>query len=58
MKTEQHDAIILSSSEEKDIQKQFVAATGWKPEIKFDQTLEDLLDYWRDYFTREKGSRL
>jgi len=33
----------------------FVAATGWKPEIKFDQTLEDLLNYWRDYFTREKG---
>ena len=25
MKTEQHDAVILSSSEEKDIQKQFVA---------------------------------
>jgi len=33
----------------------FVAATGWKPEIKFDKTLEDLLDYWRDYFKREKG---
>jgi len=32
----------------------FVAATGWQPEIKFDQTLEDLLDYWRDYFRREK----
>jgi GDP-mannose 4,6-dehydratase len=32
----------------------FVAATGWQPEIKFDKTLEDLLDYWRDYFRREK----
>jgi GDP-mannose 4,6-dehydratase len=35
----------------------FVATTGWKPEIKFDRTLEDLLDYWRDYFNKEKGSR-
>ena len=33
----------------------FVAATGWKPETKFDETLEDLLDYWRDYFKKEKG---
>lgn len=24
-----------------------VAATGWKPVIGFDQTLSDLLDYWR-----------
>ncbi len=32
----------------------FVEATGWKPEIKFEQTLEDTLDYWRDYFKREK----
>lgn len=28
----------------------FQKATGWKTEIKFDQTLQDLLDYWRDYF--------
>jgi GDP-mannose 4,6-dehydratase len=28
----------------------FTAATGWKPEIKFDKTLEDLLNYWRTYF--------
>lgn len=33
----------------------FVEATGWKPEIKFDKTLEDLLGYWRGYFAREKG---
>ncbi len=32
----------------------FVAATGWKAEIKFDKTLEDLLDYWRDHFRRER----
>ena len=32
----------------------FVEATGWKPEIKFDITLKDTLDYWRDYFKREK----
>lgn len=23
-------------------------ATGWKPEIPFDQTLEDMLNYWRE----------
>ena len=28
----------------------FTRVTGWKPEIKFDQTLEDTLDYWRDYY--------
>jgi GDP-mannose 4,6-dehydratase len=28
----------------------FTAATGWKPEIKFEKTLEDLLNYWRTYF--------
>lgn len=25
----------------------FQAATGWRPEIPFEKTLEDLLDYWR-----------
>ena len=25
----------------------FRAKTGWKPEIPFEQTLRDLLDYWR-----------
>ncbi|WP_420402513.1 GDP-mannose 4,6-dehydratase [Nisaea sp.] len=25
----------------------FTAHTGWKPEIPFDQTMADLLDYWR-----------
>ena len=32
----------------------FVEATGWKPEINFDKTLKDTLNYWRDYFKREK----
>ncbi len=26
----------------------FVAKTGWKPEIPFEKTLEDLLNYWRE----------
>jgi GDP-4-dehydro-6-deoxy-D-mannose reductase len=26
----------------------FVSLTGWKPTIPFSQTLEDLLDYWRE----------
>jgi len=26
----------------------FHKATGWKPEIPFERTLEDLIDYWRD----------
>jgi len=30
----------------------FVKATGWKPEIKFDKTIRDTLDYWREYFKR------
>ena len=35
----------------------FVEATGWKPEIRFDKTLEDTLDYWREHFRKETGSR-
>ncbi len=30
----------------------FVEATGWKPEIKFEKTLEDILNYWRDYYKK------
>lgn len=36
-----------------DISK-FTKETGWKPEIKFDKTLEDLLNYWRDYYTKKR----
>ncbi|WP_045605122.1 GDP-mannose 4,6-dehydratase [Burkholderia pseudomallei] len=27
--------------------RKFEAVTGWKPEISFEKTMEDLLDYWR-----------
>ena len=30
----------------------FVAKTGWKPEISFDQTLVDTLEYWRDFYEK------
>jgi len=36
------DVELLIGSAEK-----FQAATGWKPEIPFDRTLEDLVNYWR-----------
>ncbi len=35
----------------------FRKATGWKPEIKFEKTLEDILDYWRDYYKRTQEVR-
>lgn len=28
----------------------FTRATGWKPEIKFEKTLEDTLNYWRQIY--------
>ena len=28
--------------------KKFTNHTGWKPEISFERTMKDLLDYWRD----------
>jgi len=31
----------------------FTRHTGWKPEISFDKTIRDLLDYWRMRVTRE-----
>ncbi|HEX3971193.1 MAG TPA: GDP-mannose 4,6-dehydratase [Stellaceae bacterium] len=31
----------------------FTQHTGWKPEIPFEQTISDLLDYWRDRVRRE-----
>jgi GDP-mannose 4,6-dehydratase len=30
--------------------EKFYKQTGWKPEIKFETTLRDLLNYWRDYY--------
>jgi GDP-4-dehydro-6-deoxy-D-mannose reductase len=36
------DIPLLRGSREK-----FTKATGWKPTIPFDQTVKDLLDYWR-----------
>jgi GDP-mannose 4,6-dehydratase len=32
----------------------FYKETGWKPEIKFKQTLEDTLNYWREYYRKER----
>jgi GDPmannose 4,6-dehydratase len=29
--------------------------TGWKPEISFEKTMQDLLDYWRDRVKSRKG---
>lgn len=37
------DVELLVGSAEK-----FNKATGWKPEIPFERTLEDLMEYWRD----------
>lgn len=28
--------------------RKFSEHTGWEPEIPFDKTMHDLLDYWRD----------
>ena len=34
----------------------FKKHTGWKPEITFEQTMEDLLNFWREEI--KKGRRL
>ncbi len=34
--------------------EKFHKETGWKPEIKFEQTLKDTLNYWRHYYDIEK----
>jgi GDPmannose 4,6-dehydratase len=34
----------------------FEAHTGWKPEIPYQKTLRDLLDYWRERVSAE-GNR-
>jgi len=30
--------------------EKFYLVTGWKPEIKFQQTIEDTLNYWRSFY--------
>ena len=32
--------------------RKFKAHTGWEPEIPFEKTMRDLLDYWRDRIAR------
>lgn len=32
----------------------FKKETGWKPEVKFDKTLNDMLDYWREYYKKNE----
>ena len=34
--------------------EKFYKETDWKPEIKFEQTLKDTLNYWRHYYDIEK----
>ena len=33
------------------IYQKFKNHTGWKPQIKFEKTMLDLLDYWRKKLT-------
>ena len=35
----------------------FTQATGWSPQIKFEQTLKDLLNYWRTFYKVQAASR-
>ena len=35
--------------------EKFTKETGWKPEIKFDKTLEDLLNYWRHHYKTNRS---
>lgn len=32
--------------------EKFKKQTNWEPKIKFDQTLKDMLNYWRDYYKK------
>ncbi len=34
----------------------FTQATGWSPRIKFEQTLKDLLNYWRTFYKEQAAS--
>lgn len=37
--------------------EKFYQATGWKPTIKFDQTMHDSLDYWRQFYNLEMAKK-
>jgi len=34
--------------------EKFHKATGWKPQIKFEQTMKDSLNYWREFYKLHK----
>ena len=36
----------------------FQSCTGWQPEIPFEKTMQDLLDYWREYLAVRSKVRL
>lgn len=38
--------------------KKFTDHTGWKPQIKYEQTMWDLLNYWRERVAENKGKFL
>jgi GDPmannose 4,6-dehydratase len=38
--------------------EKFRLHTGWKPEIAYKQTMEDLLNYWRERVAENKGKFL
>lgn len=38
--------------------EKFHKETGWKPKIKFEQTMEDTLNYWREYYKKERGQKV
>ncbi|MBN2537690.1 GDP-mannose 4,6-dehydratase [candidate division WOR-3 bacterium] len=48
----ERDIPLLSGSSDR-----FVQATGWRPEIPFDQTLTDLLAYWRTRVAADATAR-
>jgi len=38
--------------------EKFHQETGWKPKIKFEQTMKDTLNYWREYYKKERGQKV
>ena len=38
--------------------RKFKAHTGWEPQIPFEQTMQDLLDYWRAAVARQGNAFL